>query len=60
MTIIVITRKQFDQLKEIFDGYDIDKVIWKEESISGIGPTITVEYESPKLSKRDLTDVESW
>jgi hypothetical protein len=60
MTKIVITRKQFEQLKEIFDEYDVDRVLWKEESISGIGPTITVEFDSTTLSKRDLTDVESW
>ncbi len=60
MTKLVITRKQFEALKEIFEEYDIDEVVWTEEFTSGIGPSITVEYDDRVLAKRDLTDVESW
>lgn len=60
MTKLVITRKQFETLKEIFEAYDIDQVVWTEEFTSGIGPSITVEYDASVLAKRDLTDVESW
>lgn len=57
---VVITRKQFEALKEIFDEYDIDQVLWTEENTSGIGPNIKVEYDATVLRSKDITDVESW
>ncbi len=57
---LVITRRQFNMLKEIFEEYDIDQVIWTEENVSGIGPSVEVEYDAGVLAKRDLSDVESW
>lgn len=61
MDKILITRKQFEQIREIFDNYDVDSICWKEESPSGIGPTITAEFESKDQTlKVDLTDVTTW
>jgi len=57
---IVITRKQFDKIKEIFDSYDIDQVLWREDYSSGIGPGITVEFQDDIKYTVDITDVESW
>ena len=61
MTRVVITRKQFEKLKEVFEMYDsVDRVVWKEESVSGIGPNITIEFDPKSTVKIDITDVESW
>ena len=61
MTRVVITRKQFEKLKEVFDMYDsVDRVIWTEESVSGIGPNVTIEFDPKSTIKMDITDVESW
>jgi len=56
----IITRKQFEKLKEVFEMYDLDRVIWKEESLSGIGPTVTIEFVPKSTIKVDITDVGSW
>ena len=61
MTRVVITRKQFEKLKEVFEMYDsVDRVIWTEESVSGIGPNVTIEFDPKSTIKMDITDVESW
>ncbi len=61
MTQIIITRKQFEKLKEVFDMYDaVDRIVWHEESISGIGANITIEFDPKSTVKLDITDVESW
>ena len=61
MTRIVITSKQFEKLQEVFDMYDsVDRVVWTEESISGIGPNVTIEFDPKSTIKMDITDVESW
>jgi len=60
MRQIIITRKQYEKLKEVFEMYDLDQVIWKEESPSGIGPNVTLEFNPSKTVKLDITDVESW
>lgn len=60
MKHILITRKQFEKLKEVFEMYDLDHVIWKEESLSGIGPTVTIEFDPKSTIKVDITDVGSW
>lgn len=57
---LVITRNQFEKLKEIFEQYDVDQVVWTEESTSGIGPNVTVEFDPTKSIKVDLTDVTTW
>lgn len=56
----VITRNQFEKLKEVFEMYDLDRVVWKEESTSGIGPNVTIEFDPKSTIKIDITDVESW
>lgn len=61
MKQIMITRKQYEKLKEVFEMYDdLDLVIWKEESLSGIGPNVTLEFLPRSTIKVDITDVESW
>ena len=60
MTQVVITKMQFEKLKEVFEMYDLDRVIWSEESTSGIGPTVTIEFDPKSTFKMDITDVESW
>lgn len=61
MTRIVITRNQYERLKEVFDMYDsVDQVVWTEESSTGIGPTVTIEFDPKSTVKLDITDVSSW
>lgn len=57
---IVITRNQFEKLKKVFKMYDLDRVVWKEESPTGIGPNVTLEFDLKSTMKIDITDVESW
>ena len=40
--------------------YDLDQVEWTEESTSGIGPNVTIEFDPKSTVKLDITDVESW
>ena len=60
MTRVVITKKQFEKLKEVFEMYDLDRVVWTEQSTSGIGPNVTIEFDPKSRIKMDITDVESW
>ena len=61
MKSIVITRKQYEKLQEVFEMYDsVDQIIWSEESTSGIGVTVTIEFDPKQSIKMDITDVESW
>lgn len=60
MKQIVITRNQFEKLKEVFEMYDLDRVLWTEESTSGIGPNVTLEFDPKTTIKLDITDLESW
>lgn len=61
MTRIVITRKQFERLQEVFEMYDsMDQIVWCEESTSGIGHTVTIEFDPRSTVKMDITDVSSW
>ena len=60
MQQFVITKIQFEKLKEVFEMYDLDRVVWKEESLSGIGPNVTIEFDPKSTIKMDITDVSSW
>jgi len=60
MKTIVISKNQFEKLKEVFEMYDLDRVTWSEESTSGIGPNVTIEFDPKSSIKLDITDVESW
>ena len=60
MIKIVITRMQFERLKEVFDMYDtVDQISIIETHESGIGPTTKIEY-TPKKIVTDITDVSNW
>jgi hypothetical protein len=61
MEQIVITRVQFEKLKEVFDMYDsVNRIVWQQESTSGIGPTVTIEFDPKSTVRMDITDVDSW
>lgn len=60
MTQIVITRNQFYKLQEVFELYELDRVIWTENSASGIGPSVMIEFDPKQSIKMDITDTESW
>jgi hypothetical protein len=60
MKQIIITRNQFEKLKEVFEMYDLDRVLWTEESTNGIGSTTTLEFDPKETVKLDITDLESW
>lgn len=60
MKQIVITRNQFEKLKEVFEMYDLDRIVLTESNTSGIGPTTTIEFDPKQSIKMDITDVESW
>lgn len=61
MKQVVITRMQFEKLKAVFEMYDsVDRVVWTQESISGIGPNVTIEFDPKQSIKMDITDVSSW
>jgi hypothetical protein len=60
MKQIVITRNQYERLKEVFEMYNPDRVLWTEESANGIGPKVTLEFDPKATVKLDITDVESW
>lgn len=60
MKTFVLTRNQYEKIKEVFEMYDtIDYVKIHVENSSGIGPIVTLEY-NPSFVKVDITDVESW
>lgn len=60
MTRVILTRNQFEKIKEVFEQYDVDYVEWNEESSSGIGPTVTLRFQPKKDVIIDITDLRSW
>lgn len=60
MMQVLITRNQYEKLKEIFEQYEVDQVVWTEENTSGIGPGVTVEFDPTTSVKVDLTDYSTW
>lgn len=63
MSKISLTRKQIDQLAQVADQFkEIDLFTIKSEGSSGIGPTVTVQFDlfNKADTKIDITDVESW
>lgn len=61
MSKIIITRKQFERLREIFEMYDtLDQVVVKEENTNGVGSVTTVEFDPKSTVRVDITDVTNW
>ena len=60
MKQVIITRNQLEKLKEVFEMYDLDRIVLTESNTSGIGPTTTIEFDPKQSIKMDITDVESW
>jgi hypothetical protein len=63
MSKTILTRKQIDQLSQIVEQFaDVDLFTIKSENSSGIGTTVTVQFDLFKTAdtKIDITDVESW
>jgi hypothetical protein len=40
--------------------YDLDRVVWTEESTNGIESNVTIEFDPKSTIKLNITDVESW
>ena len=60
MNKVRINRKQFEQIKEAFEKYDIDEMTIREESTSGIGANVYFEFVPKSPVKIDITDYSSW
>lgn len=63
MNKITLTRKQIEQLSQIADRFsDSENFTVESESLSGIGPNISVRFDLFEKSdtKVDITDVENW
>lgn len=63
MNKIILTRKQIEQLSQIADRFsDTENFTVESESLSGIGPNISVRFDLFEKSdtKVDITDVENW
>jgi hypothetical protein len=61
MSKVIITRKQFERIREIFEMYDtVDRIVLKESNESGIGPTTVVEFDPKSTVRVDITDLTSW
>lgn len=62
MKKIIITKKQFEKLREVFDMYDLDRVTWIDDPSlgGGIGSASFIEFDPKSTIKIDITDVESW
>lgn len=63
MNSITLTRKQLHQLREIIERFvETQNFTIESESISGIGPTITVRFDlfEPSDTKIDITDASNW
>ena len=60
MREIIVTRKQYERIKQIFEMYDtLDQIKLLASNDNGIGQTTKLEF-FPKAISIDITDVESW
>lgn len=60
---IILNRKQIAQIHEMMTRFiDTEHFTIVSESISGIGPTIQIQFDLFETldTKVDITDVESW
>lgn len=61
MSKVIITRRQFERIREIFDMYDtVDHVVIKETSENGIGVATTLEFDPRSTVTVDITDFNNW
>ena len=60
MNQVRINKTQFEKIKEVFENHDVDEVILKEETTSGIGPNTYIEFVPKFPVKVDITDYASW
>ncbi len=61
MSKVIITRKQFERIREIFDMYDtVEQVVLKETNENGIGPATVVEFDPKSTIRVDITDPTNW
>ncbi len=60
MLKFLITRYQFEKMKEIFESYDVEHIVWQEENLTGIGPNIDLKFDPKSTITVDITDVERW
>ena len=63
MIRVVITRAQYEKIREVFEMYDsMDRIILTEDASkgAGIGAVTTIEFDPKSTVKLDITDVCSW
>ena len=63
MNRIVFSKKQIEQLAELAERFsDAENFVVESESLSGIGPNVTVRFDLFKKNDTyvDITDVENW
>jgi hypothetical protein len=63
MNRVVLNRKQIGRLVEIYERFDdTEHFTLESSSPSGIGPTITIQFDLFEKSdtKIDITDVSEW
>lgn len=61
MSKVIITRKQFERIREIFEMYDtVDRIVLKESNENGIGPSTSIEFNPKSTIKVDITDHTIW
>ena len=61
MIPVILTRRQFETVRDIFDSnIQLKCIKLIQESSSGIGPNLSVEFDPTGPIKIDITDVDSW
>ena len=61
--MIQLNRNQMKQLRKIFkDNKDVEEVVLREESTTGIGPNLYADYVKPDNQpvRVDISDYASW
>lgn len=61
--MIPLNRNQMKQLRKIFkDNPDVEEVVLREESKTGIGPNLYADFVKPNGERHrvDISDYDSW
>lgn len=57
---LLLTRKQFEEIKKVFEEYDIDYILLTKDNSSGIGENVYMEFDPLRTITKDITDYEAW
>ena len=60
MQRVIITREQFEKIRQVFEEYNISQIVLSEESLSGIGPNTYIEFDPNTTVRQDITDYSTW